>query len=314
MLSVLALGLGIALASDTGQATAQEAAKEQPKPATKDAAAEGIHLIAAAKRFYLPYHGPRERYDATGFFRVLKGGKEPEQGSFEFQGKPVSVVWKTNNRRVVEIQQDRAGHRIAFVDVGKGDADGFRRPLVRPGGDRGRRRALHRHAGEIVSEEVRPAQEEIGKPAVGTPVEREAGRHGILGIRQVARLRDRHGQRQGAGHSDRPSTGEGKRGSEGAAGQARCGAGGGPHRPPAAIDVSVHTDRDRKPPPAGPQRLRFSDCRCRSSSRRPTRPFIAHRGVNRNGTGPQFFPQQKPRMPRRHKLLGGTLDKPNYAV
>ena len=119
VLFALAVALGIAVASDMGRATAQEAAKEQPKPATKDAAAEGIHLIAAAKRFYLPYHGPRERYDATGFFRVLKGGKEPEQGSFEFKGKPVSVVWKTNNRRVVEIQQDRAGHRIAFVTSGK---------------------------------------------------------------------------------------------------------------------------------------------------------------------------------------------------
>lgn len=119
VLCVLAVVAGIALASAMGRATAQEAAKEQPKPATKDAAAEGIHLIAAAKRFYLPYHGPRERYDATGFFHVLKDGKEPEDGYFEFQGKPVLVTWKANNRRVVEIQQDRAGHRIAFLASGK---------------------------------------------------------------------------------------------------------------------------------------------------------------------------------------------------
>ena len=119
VLCVLAVVAGIALASAMGRATAQEAAKEQPKPATKDAAAEGIHLIAAAKRFYFPYHGPRERYDATGFFHVLKDGKEPEDGYFEFQGKPVLVTWKANNRRVVEIQQDRAGHRIAFLASGK---------------------------------------------------------------------------------------------------------------------------------------------------------------------------------------------------
>lgn len=234
VLCVLAVVAGIALASAMGRATAQEAAKEQPKPATKDAAAEGIHLIAAAKRFYLPYHGPRERYDATGFFHVLKDGKEPEDGYFEFQGKPVLVTWKANNRRVVEIQQDRAGHRIAFLASGKAT-------LTVSAGPWSDRAAIEvvvvpfaRHASEIVSEEVRPAEEEIGKPAVGAAVERKAGRHGILGVRQVARLRDRHGKRQGAGHSDGPSANEGQRGSEGGAGQARCGAGGshaGPRRP-----------------------------------------------------------------------------------
>jgi hypothetical protein len=133
MLPALAVALGMALVSGTRQATAQEEAKGQPKTdegwqqlqdharalAAVPDPTEGIHLVVAVKRFYLPYHGPRERYDATGFFRVLKGGQEPEHGFFEFQGKPVLVAWKSNNRRAVEIQQDRAGCRISFVSAGK---------------------------------------------------------------------------------------------------------------------------------------------------------------------------------------------------